>query len=72
VHDPEALAVAEVEYAVQVNGKVRGRFRVASGSGKDDVVEQAKALPEVRPHVAEKVLMKVVFVENRLVNLVVI
>ncbi len=71
-HDPEALSVARVEYAVQVNGKIRGRFTLPSGTGKDEVVEGAQALPEIRPHLAEKVVMKVVFVENRLVNFVVV
>jgi leucyl-tRNA synthetase len=69
--DPSALQVAEVEYAVQVNGKVRGRFTVPTGTKKDAVVEAARSVPEVRPHVEGRLIMKTVFVEGRLVNFVV-
>jgi leucyl-tRNA synthetase len=69
--DPAAVRVAEVEYAVQANGKVRGRFTVAAGTGRDEVLERARSLPEVRPHLEGRKVLKTVFVENRLVNFVV-
>jgi leucyl-tRNA synthetase len=69
--DPAALKVAEIEYAVQVNGKVRGRVTVPSGVGKDAVTEAARAVPEVHALLADKLIMKTVFVEGRLVNFVV-
>jgi leucyl-tRNA synthetase len=69
--DPEALKVAEVEYAVQVNGKVRARITVPAGTRTDEVTEKARLVAEARPHLEEKVILKTVFVENRLVNFVV-
>ncbi len=69
--DTAALAVAEVEYAVQVNGKVKTRFRAPAGAGESATVERARLLPEVRPHLEEKLILKSIFVRDRLVNFVV-
>jgi leucyl-tRNA synthetase len=69
--DTGALRVAEVEYAVQVNGKVRGHFRAAPGTPQEALAEAARTVPEVRPHLEGKVILKTVVVEGRLVNFVV-
>jgi leucyl-tRNA synthetase len=69
--DP-ALAVAEeVEFVVQVNGRVRSRLRLARGTGQDAAVKAALADPQVRKFIDGKQPRKVVFVPDRLVNLVV-
>jgi leucyl-tRNA synthetase len=69
--DTGALRVADIEYAVQVGGKVRGRFSAAPGTAKDALAERARTVPEVRPHLEGKVILKTVVVEGRLVNFVV-
>jgi leucyl-tRNA synthetase len=69
--DMGALAVEEVEYAVQVNGKVRGRFAAAADAVEARVVAPARELPEVRPHLEGRTIVKTVFVPKRLVNFVV-
>ena len=69
--DP-ALAVAEqVEVVVQVNGKVRGRLRLPRGAGEPAVVKAALAEPAVAKFAGGGAPKKVVFVPDRLVNLVV-
>ena len=70
-HDRAALAVEEVEVGVQVNGKVRGRVRLPAGCAEGEAVERARTLPEVRPHLEEKLIVKTVWVPGRLVNFVV-
>jgi leucyl-tRNA synthetase len=70
-HDPAALAVEEVEIAVQVNGKVRGRLRLPAGCPEAEAVERARTLPEVRPHLEDRLIVKTVRVPDRLVNFVV-
>jgi leucyl-tRNA synthetase len=68
----EALAQEEqLELVVQVNGKVRGRLRVARGISQDEAVEQALAQEAVQRFVADKQLRKTIYVPDRLVNLVV-
>ena len=69
--DP-ALAVAdEVEFVVQVNGKVRSRIRLARGTTEQAAVAAALADPAARKFTEGKPPKKVVFVPDRLVNLVV-
>jgi len=69
--DP-ALAVAEqVELVVQVNGKVRSRLPMPRGATEATVVNAALADPAVQRFTAGTAPRKVVFVPDRLVNLVV-
>ncbi|HET7746287.1 MAG TPA: leucine--tRNA ligase, partial [Vicinamibacteria bacterium] len=72
---PEAdAAVAredELELAVQVNGRVRGRITVPRDAAEDDVRARALAEPRVAEHVAGKQVAKVVVVPGRLVSVVV-
>jgi len=69
--DP-ALAVAdEVEFVVQVNGKLRSRLTLARGVGEAAAVAAALADVSVRKFTEGRRPKKVVFVPDRLVNLVV-
>jgi leucyl-tRNA synthetase len=61
----------EVEIPVQVNGKVRATLRVPAGASEADVVAKAKADPAVARHIEGKRIVKVIFVPNKLLNLVV-
>jgi leucyl-tRNA synthetase len=70
-HDPELARDPEVEMVVQVNGKVRGRIRVPAGLPEAEAVSRAKAEPSVRKFFDGNEIRKVVFVPDRLVNLVV-
>ena len=70
--EPDATALAQeaVEIVVQVNGKLRGRVRVAVGA--DQATAQTAALEDehVRRFV-DKPIRKVIFVPGKLINLVV-
>ena len=61
----------EVEIPVQVNGKVRGRVKVAAGSSQDEVMKRAQADPGVAAHLAGKTIRKVIFVVDKMLNIVV-
>jgi len=67
--DAEVAREDEVELAVQVNGKVRGRVTVSPDAPEDAVRE--KALRAVPDHVDGKKVVKVVVVPGRLVSVVV-
>ena len=69
--DP-ALALAEqVEFVVQVNGKVRGRLALPRGTSEEAAVQAALADPGVRKFTDGKQGRKIVFVPDRLVNIVI-
>jgi leucyl-tRNA synthetase len=61
----------EVEIVVQVNGKVRGKVKVAAGTSEEEVLKLAKAEPGVAGHLAGKRIVKVIFVVDKLLNIVV-
>jgi leucyl-tRNA synthetase len=61
----------EVEIPVQVNGRVRATLKVPAGSSEADVVAKAKSDPAVARHLDGKRIVKIIFVPNKLLNLVV-
>jgi leucyl-tRNA synthetase len=69
--DPAMLADAELEIPVQVNGKVRGRVRVAADAAEVDVLAAARAEPGVAQHLGGKPEKKATYVRGRIVTFVV-
>jgi len=67
--DASAVEADEIELAVQVNGKVRGKIVVAADLCEEDVI--AAALSAVADWVADKEIKKVVLVAGKLVSVVV-
>jgi leucyl-tRNA synthetase len=61
----------EVEVPVQVNGKLRGKLKVAAGTGQEELVKLALAEHVISQHIDGKRIAKVVYVPNKLLNLVV-
>ena len=68
--DAELAKGDEVEIAVQIKGKVRGRITVAADASDDEMAEAAKAA--VADQLAGKDVKKVIVVKGRLVNIVAI
>jgi len=69
--NPELAKDEEVEIVVQVNGKVRGKVKVAAGTGQEDVLKLAQAEPGVAAHLAGKRIVRVIYVQDKLLNIVV-
>jgi leucyl-tRNA synthetase len=69
--DPELARDAEIELVVQVNGRVRGRLLVSPGLAEPEAVAQARADETVRKFIGDKQIRKAIYVQDRLVNLVV-
>jgi leucyl-tRNA synthetase len=69
--DPAKLTDATMELAVQVNGRLRGTVTVPADAAKDAVVQAARQVPNVQPHLAGKTVVKELYVEKKLVNFVV-
>ncbi|MDQ7039128.1 MAG: class I tRNA ligase family protein [Aquificota bacterium] len=69
--DREALKVEEVEIPVQVNGKVRARIRVPFGSDEETVKEVALRNERVKAYIDGKEIKRIVYVPNKLLNIVV-
>ena len=70
-YDPAKTLEDTVEYAVQVNGKLRGTVSVAADAPEDQVVSRARADANVARYLEEAQERRVVWVPGRLVNFVV-
>ncbi len=69
--DAELARETEVEIVVQVNGRVRGKLKVAAGMPEEQVLPLALAEPGAAAHLAGKRVVKTIFVADKLVNMVV-
>lgn len=68
--DPAALVRDEIEYGIQVNGKIRGRITLAAECDADAVQQAALAEPAIAAHIEGKTVVKVIVIRN-LINIVV-
>jgi leucyl-tRNA synthetase len=69
--DPSFLEDDTFELVVQVNGKVRDRFRVPVDLAEDELIARAKESPKVQAHLNGGKIRQTIVVPRRLVNLVV-
>ena len=69
-HEERFLAVDEVQYGVQINGKVRDRMSAKSDASNAELEESALAAPKVREAIVGKHVSKIIIVRGKLVNIV--
>jgi leucyl-tRNA synthetase len=68
----EALCKEDViEIGVQVNGKVRGAVGLTDEDTQDTALEKAKEIPSVAKAIADKNIVKVIYVKGKILNLIV-
>lgn len=65
------LIDATMTYVVQVNGKLRGKFELPKDQPQEVVLQSAKNNPLIMKHLDGHEIEKVIFVPNKLLNLVV-
>lgn len=68
--DESALKQDSIEYVVQVNGKVRGKIRVAVDADKTFIEETASSNENVQRFLEGVTIRKIIVVPNKLVNIV--
>ena len=70
-YDENKLVADEVEIALQINGKVRGRLMVPSTMTREEGEKTLPRNPDVVRFTEGKSIVKIIFVPGRLLNLVV-
>ena len=70
-YDENSLTRDEVEIAVQVNGKVKGKLMIPATLTRETAQEELPKLPQVQKIVDGRPIVKVIFVPGRLLNIVV-
>ncbi len=69
--NPAYLIEDEIEVPVQVNGKLRGKIRIATGSSEADTIAAARADEKVAAFLDGKEIVKIIVPGGKLVNIVV-
>jgi leucyl-tRNA synthetase len=70
-YDERLLAENEVEYAIQVNGKLRDRIKLPVDAPPEDVERAAMASPKVKKVVGDA-YVRVITVPNKIANVVIL
>jgi leucyl-tRNA synthetase len=71
VYDPMRIQSDTIEVVLQVNGKLRGKIAVPAATTEEELTACALSDEGVRKHTADKQVVKVIVVKNRLINIVV-
>ena len=69
--DTNLIIDEEVKIVIQVNGKVRGEIVMPNNAAEEDIKNKALANPTVLKHIQGKNLQRVIYVKNKLINIVV-
>ena len=70
-YDPDKCVDAQVEIALQISGKVRGRMMIDADTPEDAVIAAAREEASIKAAIAGKTVVKEIYVPGKLVNIVV-
>jgi leucyl-tRNA synthetase len=70
-YDPKLAKEETVTIVVQVNGKLRDKFEVERDTPDEEVKEKALGLSRIQTLVGERKIRKLIYVKNKIVNIVV-
>jgi len=68
--DEKALEKQDMTIVVQVNGKVRAKMTLAIDLSKEQVEQQAQTDEAVIKHLSDKTIRKIIYIPQKLVNIV--
>lgn len=70
-YNPELIKSDDVLIVIQINGKLRGKVEVPAGLPEEEVKKKACMEPKVKEYIEGKTLKRVIYVPNKLVNIVI-
>ncbi len=71
VYDESKMEDSEVKIAVSVNGKLRATINVEKDAEEDTVKSIALENDNIKKHIEGKEIVKIIFVKNKIINIVV-
>ena len=71
-YDPELLEEESYKLVVQVNGKLRGSLLLNEEKTKEEIIDLSKEIENVKKFILDKEIKKIIHIEKKLINLVVI
>lgn len=71
VYDEKALVNNEVEYAIQINSKIKGRLNIPNGLENNEIQNFALSNEQVKALIQNATIKKVIVIPNRLINILI-
>ncbi len=71
IYDEELAKLEQIEIGVQVNGRARGTIVIPLDADMEQALEAAKNNPKVSKYIEGKEIKKVIFVPNKIINIIV-
>ncbi len=68
--DPSSIEEEKRLIVIQVNGKLRSRIEVPAGTSEEKIKEMALSDSKVKRHIEGKKIRKIIFVKDKLINIV--
>ncbi|MEO0017951.1 MAG: hypothetical protein RLZZ522_1234, partial [Verrucomicrobiota bacterium] len=65
-----ALIRNEIEFIIQINGKLRDRLMLSKDADEAAVTAAALASPKIKEHTDGKTVRKIIFIAGKLLNIV--
>lgn len=69
--DEQYLVSEEVTVVIQVNGKVRAEIKMPQGANQEDVLTVAQKEDNIKRYLAESSIKKVIYIADKILNIVV-
>jgi leucyl-tRNA synthetase len=69
-YKPHLIKEEEVTYIVQINGKLRAKLQAPVGLSEKEIRERILSIPSVQNHLKGKSIKKLIYIPNKLVNIV--
>ena len=70
-HDPDLAKESEVEFVIQVNGKVRDKMQLPADISEEEAISKAEQSKKIKKHLSGKQVVKKIFVPGKLLNIVI-
>lgn len=67
----ELIVESTVNYAVQINGKLRATFSIEKSSSKEECIRAAKNIEKIQTYLKDKTIIKEIFVKDKIIGFVI-
>ncbi|PIY97053.1 MAG: hypothetical protein COY66_01460 [Candidatus Kerfeldbacteria bacterium CG_4_10_14_0_8_um_filter_42_10] len=70
-YDPNLAKESEIEFVIQVNGKVRDRMQLPADISEKEAIKKAEQSEKIKKYLDRRQVVKKIFVKGKLLNIVV-
>ena len=64
------LESSKCKIVIQINGKKRGLILMEKNIKESDLIEEIKKIKEIQKFIKEKIIIKTIFIKDKLINLI--